>query len=116
MFLPIFINAFVLGFMGLLLGWIGLLGGNLLIGLSWLSNIFYLVSLVGTNFNLKTRIGLSITAILFGLLAIGIREIPENEGGNTMEVYVGLGYLVWMASFVHLYLDQRKEFKASNVG
>ena len=112
MVLPIFFNVLtLLGFMGLLLGWIGLIGGDLFIGLPWLSNIFYLVSLLATKMKLKTRIGLTITAVVFGLFAIGIREIPENEGGNNTDVYVGLGFLIWMASFVYLLVDQVKALK-----
>ncbi|MCE2612314.1 hypothetical protein LVD13_04960 [Flavobacteriaceae bacterium D16] len=117
MVLPIFINAWsLLGFMGFLLGWIGLISGKLLIGLPWISNILYLVSLLATRIKLKNRIKISSIAIIFGLLAIGIREIPENEGGNTMTVYVGLGWLVWMASFIYLLKDQVKEYKELNVG
>jgi hypothetical protein len=117
MITPIFIGAWTLfGLLGVLLGWMGLLGGDLLIGLPWVSNVLYLISLFVRRLNLKIRIVLSIVAVAFGLLAVGIREIPENEGGGTTEVYVGFGFIIWMASFVYLLVDQIKELKNTKIG
>ena len=110
MVLPIFFNGgLLLGIMGLFLGWVGILGGSLFISLSWISNFMYLFSLLATKLNLKTQIILSGTAIVLGLFAIGIRELPENSGGKNMEVYVGFGYIAWMASFIYLFVEQIKE-------
>ncbi|MEP2687370.1 hypothetical protein [Maribacter dokdonensis] len=97
--------------MGLFLGWAGILVGNLFISLSWVSNFLYLISFLATKLNLKTQIKLSGAAIILGLFAIGIRELPENAGGKNMEVYVGFGYITWMISFIYLFLDQVKELK-----
>ncbi|MCF1192212.1 hypothetical protein LRR18_11505 [Mangrovimonas sp. AS39] len=117
MVFPIFINAWtLLGFMGLLIGWIGLLGGDLLIGLPWSSNLFYLISLFGKKLNLKIRIAFSTIATTFGLVALGIREIPENEGGGNTEVYVGIGFTLWIASYTYLLVDQLKELRNKSIG
>lgn len=65
--------------------------------------------------DLKKRIGLSIIAVVFKPVAIGIREIPENEGGGNMDVYVGIRFVIWMPSFIHLLVDQIKELKNKNI-
>ncbi len=106
----------LLGIFGLLIGWIGLLELNPFIGLPWISNLLYFISLFSKNLKLDFRIGITITAICFGLFAIGIREVPENEGGGTTSVYVGIGFVIWMSSFIYLLTDQIKERKNKNVG
>jgi hypothetical protein len=60
---------------------------------------------------LKARIRLSITSILFGLCAVGITELPRDEGGGNYDVFVGVGFLFWLMSFVLMLLDQMKEHK-----
>ena len=93
------------------MGWIGLFELNPFIGLPWLSNLFYFISLFSSKLKLDFRIGLTISAICFGLFAIGIQEVPENEGGGTTSVAVGFGFIVWLSSFIYLLTDQIKERK-----
>ena len=49
--------------------------------------------------------------MLFGLLAIGVTRIPLDEGGAYEDVYVGFGFLLWMASFILIFVGQIKEYK-----
>lgn len=99
------------GFFCLMFGWIGLFSWEWTMGLPWLANIFFYINLVLNRRALKLRMIFSLISISFGLLAIGITRIPLDEGGAYEDVYVGFGFLLWMASFILIFVGQIKEYK-----
>lgn len=110
--LPVFIGSwFYIGLICFLLGWIGLFSFEWTMGLPWLANLLYITNLILGKKKLKARIRLSIISIVFGLFAVGITELPRDEGGGNYDVFVGVGFLFWISSFVLMLLDQMKERK-----
>lgn len=115
LFTPIFFGDWIVGFFGLLLGVIGIFEMEPFLGLPWIANFLYFGNLLFKKGSPKLKIGISITTIIFGLFAIGIREVPVHEGGLNNEVVVGIGFLIWISSFIVLLIGQLKE-KNKNVG
>ena len=109
---PVFIGAwFYVGVICFIWGWIGLLSFEWTMGLPWLANLLFFTNLILGKRKINLRIKLSAISILFGLCAIGIRELPRDEGGGNYEVYVGFGFLFWILSFIILLISQIKEYK-----
>lgn len=106
----------MVGFFGLLIGVIGIFELEPFLGLPWIANILYFGNLFFEKGSLKLKIGLSITSIIFGLFVIGIREVPVHEGGLNHDVIVGIGFLLWMSSFIILLIGQIKELNDIKVG
>ena len=115
LFTPIFIGDWIVGFFGLLFGIIGVSELEPYVGLPWIANVLYFANLFLKNSSQKLKIGISITTIIFGLFTIGIREVPVHEGGLNNDVVVGIGFLIWISSFIVLLIGQLKE-KNKNVG
>lgn len=108
---PIFFGSWLVGFFGLIIGVIGLFEMEPFLGLPWIANFLYFGNLFVLKNIPKLQIGISITTIIFGLFAIGIREVPVHEGGLNNEVFVGIGFLIWISSFITLLVGQLKEKK-----
>ena len=99
LFLPTFNNTNdIYGFNCLLLGWLGIIFLSPFMALAWLANIFYFINLYRYRKNRKT-IRFSILAIVLSLFAFGIEKIPMHSGGNTNVVF-GLGFILWILSFL----------------
>ncbi|MCB0503077.1 MAG: hypothetical protein KDD32_10350 [Bacteroidetes bacterium] len=117
LFTPMFFGAWpLIGIFGILIGWIGLIEFNLFIGLPWIANVLYFIILISKKLNLKIKLILSILMVMFGLFAIGITEVPRDEGGGNYDVTVGIGFGLWVLSFIFLILEQIKLIKDKNVG
>jgi hypothetical protein len=109
LFLPAFYTAdggVFVGFNVLLIGWLGIFYS--LGGLGWYANPLLLMAWLGlalSKLRKAFHIGLgalvlSIAIALCSLLIIH-KSIPINEGGGTSEVVsIGIGFYVWLASFV----------------
>lgn len=108
---PIFFGDWIVGFFGLLVGVIGIFELEPFLGLPWIANFLYFGNLFFKKGTTKLKIGISITSIIFGLFAIGIREVPVHEGGLNNNVIVGIGFLIWISSFIVLLIGQLKEEK-----
>ncbi|GAB1308540.1 hypothetical protein KH5_12230 [Urechidicola sp. KH5] len=113
---PIFFGSWLVGFFGLIIGVIGIFELELFLGLPWIANFLYFGNLIFRKGNLKLKIGISILTIIFGLFTIGIREVPVHEGGLNNDVIVGIGFLIWLSSFIVLLIGQIKEINKKNVG
>lgn len=106
--------------MALLLGWMGVMSLDVFVGLPWLANLLFFVSMMFYMLNKKTKIILTLLAIVFGLFTLGIKKIPADEGGAYYTVSVGLGFVFWMSSFIILLISHIREKSAlpnnQNVG
>lgn len=100
-----------IGLFGLFLGWMGLLDFDPYIGIPWLTNILYFATLFIRKLSTKTKLILIILSILFALFAIGITEVPRDEGGGKTTVTFGVGFVMWVASFVCILIAQVKRLK-----
>jgi hypothetical protein len=111
LFIPIFIgNLGYLGIMALVWGWIGLFALEITFGLPWIANLVYFTCLLIPIKKKRTRIILSGIMIIFGLFALGINQIPIDEGGNLHNVYPGFGMLFWLSSFVTLFIFNLQQY------
>ena len=112
---PMFFGTWTIGVFGLIMGWLGIFALEPFVAIPWVANFLYFGNLIFKNLNLKTKIGLSILTIIFALFVIGLRELPENEGGRNSDIVVGIGFIIWISSFIVLLIGQLKE-KNKNVG
>ena len=106
---PMFFGTWTIGVFGLTMGWLGVLAGEPFVAIPWVANCLYFGNLIIDKLNLKTKIGISFLTIICGLFVIGLRDIPEDEGGGTSELTVGIGFLILILSFIILLIGQFKE-------
>ncbi|EDP70781.1 hypothetical protein FBALC1_08478 [Flavobacteriales bacterium ALC-1] len=111
--LPIFFGAGVIGIFGLVLGLIGMFEFDIFIFLPWLANILYFFNLIFEKKINKFKIPISILTIISGLFTFGVSRIPLDEGGAYANVKPGIGFGIWMLSFIILLVGQLKN---KNVG
>lgn len=104
----------LLGIQALQLGWIGVLPITY-IGLAWLANPLYFLTLILYKVKTKFRVSLATLTLIFSLFTFLIEEIPVDEGGRSDFVSVGIGFFVWFLSFVvlfiHTYLQLKPKLK-----
>ena len=110
--IPMFFGDDVVGALGLVLGLLGILTLDPYVTLPWLANFLYFFNLMSKKINRSTRIKISGVTIVFGLFLIGFRDLPINEGGGSVQVTVGIGFLLWMSSFIVLLIGQVKSSKS----
>jgi hypothetical protein len=109
LFSPIFVGSDYNGLSGLMLGWMGLLQFDPYQGLPWIANIFYFFNLFVPNVRNRNKILISLATISLGLFTIGITEILIDEGGQKASVTVGVGFYLWIMSFMVLLVGQMIE-------
>lgn len=102
--LPIFFGAGVIGIFGLILGLIGVFEFDIFICLPWLANNLYFFNLIFEKKIKKFKITISVLTIVFGLFTFGITRIPLDEGGAYANVKPGIGFGIWMLSFIILFI------------
>jgi len=108
---PMFLGTWTIGVFGLIMGWLGIFALEPYIAFPWIANLFYFGNLIFYKLNLKTKIRISILTIICALFIIGLRELPENGGGRNSNIVVGIGFIIWISSFVVLLIGQVKEKK-----
>lgn len=106
---PMFFGTWTIGVFGLIMGWLGFFTLDPFVALPWLANFLFFANLIFDKLHLKTKIGVSILTIIFAFFVIGLRELPENEGGRNSDIVVGIGFIIWLSSFVVLLIGQLKE-------
>lgn len=111
LFTPMFFGNWTIGVFGLIMGWLGIFALEPFVAIPWIANFLYFGNLIFNKLNLKTKIGLSILTIICALFVIGLRELPENEGGRNSDIVVGIGFIIWLSSFVILLIRQLREKK-----
>ena len=99
LFTPIFFGSLVFGFQALFIGWMGLFS-SIYFALPWIANLTFLTSFYLPQHFFKLKIALCLLSIVFGFFALGIKKIPVDEGGGYDEISVGIGYIIWMTSFI----------------
>ncbi|MFY0604565.1 MAG: hypothetical protein JXQ93_11480 [Flavobacteriaceae bacterium] len=111
MFLPVtnFDWDFI-GFQALLTGFLMITDFELFFFLSWMANFTYLSILLLRNKSLTIRITISVLTIIFSLLALVYFKFPFQELG-LFNSYPGLGYIVWLLSFILMFYSLLKEIK-----
>ncbi|UOY07789.1 hypothetical protein L0P88_04365 [Muricauda sp. SCSIO 64092] len=112
--LPIFFGAGVIGIFGLVFGLIGMFEFDIYIFLPWLANILYFLNLIFEKKINKLKIPISILTIIFGLFTFGISRIPLDEGGAYANVKPGIGFGIWILSFLILLVGQLKNKTLGN--
>ena len=112
---PMFFGTWTIGVFGLIMGWLGIFALEPFVAIPWIANFLYFGNLTFNKLNLKTKIRISILTIICALFVIGLRELPENEGGRNSDIVVGIGFIIWFSSFVVLLIGQLNE-KNKNVG
>jgi ABC-type Na+ efflux pump permease subunit len=113
LFVPVFDGGApgLIGISAIFTGWIGIFGMSLLFGIPWFANVLFVAALMFRNKFLTVRIFLSFLSVSFALVTLGITEIPIDEGGATANVSVGVGFFIWLSSFIVLLIGQIKEIK-----
>ncbi|NER15091.1 hypothetical protein GWK08_16675 [Leptobacterium flavescens] len=106
---PIFFGSWLIGVFGLIFGIVGVFEFNPFLGLPWIANFLYFGNLIFRKINLKLKTGISFLTITFGLFTIGIRKVPVHEGGLNADVIVGIGFILWLSSFIILLIGQIKD-------
>ena len=99
-----------------ILGGYGLFG--ICIGMfAWYANILFFISLLFVKRKqFKKAFILSVSAFLLGLQAFMLNKWSGFEGGQYQLQYLGIGYYVWLASFVLLAIYAFLSFRQSNSG
>ena len=87
------------------LGWIAILGGGLVPTIIWLANPLYFVGL----FFILNRVKFGIVAVFLALILAfyftTLDSIMDGESGATTNITeLGLGYYLWVSSFIMLFL------------
>lgn len=92
----------VLGAYCLIAGWMMALGGG--IGLTWLANLFVLVSVFLSKSKLKWKMALSILAILSSLFFMRFERSMIDSSGKLYDIVsYSFGYYLWVTSlFIYM--------------
>ena len=91
----------VLGIFALIFGGFSILIGNFLAFGVWTANILFFIAFIRKS-KLNTKLTLSGIAVLLGLLAIFVTDLPMHMGSSTSPVKIGIGFYFWMGSLILL--------------
>jgi len=96
-------NAYSNGFVLFLLGWMSFLGGAFIPFVIWLANPFFFLSIY---FTIRKKSVGCITALSSTCLAIVFSQLTtvmtSESGSSSMITGFGLGFKLWLSSFVVL--------------
>lgn len=109
-FIPAFYGSSNLGVHALILGVLGFVENEIFIGIVWLANPVYFLSVFLSPKKRKLRYLLSIIAVILALGVLGIDRIPHERSGNFLYVMPGFGAMLWIASMVLNVLYQRDRY------
>ena len=85
-----------------MIGWIGIFG-RLEWLLPWSANVLFWITAISGVFRAQLRqkdLVISVFAIGLALVALTIRTIEMNEGGERAHVTPGLGFYLWLGSMI----------------
>jgi len=99
-----------LGVHALILGALGFLENEFMIGLVWLANPTYFLSVFLSPKKRRLRYFLSIAAAILAVGVIGIYRIPHERPGNYLYVMPGFGAILWIAAMLLNVLYQRDRY------
>jgi len=113
LFTPIFIGSDETGIAALVFG---VFGDDHYHLLAWVANMLYFLNLLIGRKRVLLGLTISLVTITLGLFATGIDEVLVHEGGLTKPVAVGIGFYLWMLSFIILLTGQLLNSKKRNDG
>lgn len=97
------------------LGWMSFFGGGFIPFIIWLANPIYLISIFLINKSLKSGISMSLISILLALIFANLNSILTSESGSTSKITeLGLGFYLWISSFVILFISSIINLKYFN--
>ncbi|MEM6723195.1 MAG: hypothetical protein AAF598_04100 [Bacteroidota bacterium] len=101
--LPIFWKHWIpLGYEALISGWMGVVGPYYYF-VAWLANIFFGLSLLCFTADAQIALVLSALSVCCALFALKMTTIYRIEG-NIDNVRVGIGFYVWISSFISFFI------------
>lgn len=88
------------------LGWMSFLGGGFIPFMIWLANPLYLISIFLISKSFKLGILTSLWSIFLAVIFANLNSILTSESGSTSKITeLGLGFYLWMSSFVILFIS-----------
>ena len=99
----------VYGIFALIFGGFSILIGNLFAFGAWTANILFFIALIRKS-KLNTKLNLSGIAVLLGLLAIFVTDLPMHMGSSTSTVKIGIGFYFWIGSLTLLFVKNLMEY------
>ena len=99
----------------LALGWMSFLGGGFVPFIIWLANPIYVISIFLINKSIKFGIITSLVSILLALIFSNLNSILTSESGSKSKITeLGLGFYLWISSFVILFVSSIVSLKSFN--
>ena len=99
----------------LALGWMSFLGGGFVPFIIWLANPIYVISIFLINKSIKFGIITSLVPILLALIFANLNSILTSESGSKSKITeLGLGFYLWISSFVILFVSSIVSLKSFN--
>lgn len=113
-FLPAFYGSSNLGVHALILGILGLAEGEYWMGVVWMANPLFFISIFISPRKRTMRYILSIIALLLAVCVIFITRVPEGSTTNFVSVIPGFGAMLWIAAMVLNVLYQRDRYNTKH--
>ena len=92
----------VFGIFALIFGGLSILIGNLFAFGAWTANILFFIAFIRKS-KLNTKLTLSGIAVLLGILAVFVTDLPMHMGSSTSPVKIGIGFYFWIGSLTLLF-------------
>lgn len=102
-------NGGIVRIFALIFGGFSILTGNLFAFGAWTANILFFIAFFQKS-KVNTQLTLSGIAILLGLLAIFVTDLPMHMGSSTSHVKIGIGFYFWITSLTLLFVKNLIEY------
>jgi hypothetical protein len=99
----------VYGIFALIFGGLSILIGNFFAFGAWTANILFLIAFIRKS-NMNTKLTLSGIAVLLGILAVFVTDLPMHMGSSTSPVKIGIGFYFWIGSLSLLFVKNLTEY------
>ncbi len=99
----------VYGILSLIFGGLSILIGNLFAFGAWTANILFFIAFIRKS-KLNTKLTLSGFALLLGVLAVFVTDLPMHMGSSTSPVKIGIGFYFWIGSLTLLFVKNFTEY------
>ncbi len=99
----------VYGIFALIFGGFSILILNLFAFGAWSANILFFIALIRKS-KLNTKLTLSGIAVLLGILAVFVTDLPMHMGSSTSPVKIGIGFYFWIGSLTLLFIKNLIEY------
>ena len=99
----------VYGIFALIFGGLSIFIENLFAFGAWIANIPFLIAFF-RKLKLNTKLTLSGIAVLLGILAVFVTDLPMHMGSSTSPVKIGIGFYFWIGSLTLLFGKNLMEY------